>query len=720
VNDREHGNQNRVDGRAHNVVQGEYIYGGVHFYNSDGRLRVVSQVPPATRNFVNQVKPLTTADGALTAIRHGNGPHSTVFYGLSGSGRRAAMRVWVERHAALFPDGLFYADLSAGTEQVGLESEHLREFLLAAGYDPAAIPDTLAGRSACFRSWSATKRVLVALDNVLGEAQVKWLTPGAGPSVVMATSNRRLAGLGPKTDVTHVEIPLLDDDAARQLVAGWVDEERLRDEPEAVVSLLRFCGGLALALCVLGATIEASPRRRLADMVIELEDERRRLEALSMTEELSVKAVFKSAYDRLSPASQRCYKVLGLHPGTGDVGIGVLAGALRVPDDEARRSADELVRVSLIREVSRDRYLITGLVRVHAHDMAMAEDSEHDRVETLDRILAFYHDRVLIAGNASMPGRGWNGLLFGWPDFGAQTPEQVLGADPWRWFETEADNLRVCVEAAYRAQQFQRVCDLCVMLWPLHEQGKHLEDQIAANAMGLVAARHLGSLELEALTGIQQGFAYLHLGEADRASLVFSAALATARKTANLRLQATAVESLGLAFLAQGLTADALALLRENLQMAMSLGDSRRISLARFHLAKAEQPDVAVSLLRAALAGFVDPEVADPYNAAKSRSWLGRKLADLGLVEEAADTLGEALTEMMALGRPFDCLEILESLGDLARAEADTAVNLGNYQEALAIAGLFGLERETARLQGKISALPDGQSDRRPSASERD
>src|SRR5689334_1105769 len=101
-----------MDGQANDVYQVQKNYGGIHFYGSDGRPRIPSQVPGPTGNFVNQVGPLALADQALPAGLRRNGPHSAVFYGLPGSGRRAAVRVWIDRHVEAFPDGRFYADLS--------------------------------------------------------------------------------------------------------------------------------------------------------------------------------------------------------------------------------------------------------------------------------------------------------------------------------------------------------------------------------------------------------------------------------------------------------------------------------------------------------------------------------------------------------------------------------------------------------------------------------
>lgn len=712
VSDDGSGFSNRLDGSLVNTAVQAQVIQNLYINSSDGLSLKPQQVPSPTRTFTNQVLPLEAATRTLSRVAGDDAANFIVFSGPPGIGKREISRYWLRRHLDHFPDGQFYADLAGGPDQPGLVGEKLREFLLAVGCNPAGIPDSVDGRAARFRSWSAGRRVAIVLDNAWSAAQVRSFTPGPGASSVVVSAAARLIGLGADETVTFVEVPLLDDDAARALLVALIGERRVSAEPEAVGSLLRMCGGLTIAVRVLASLLESFPSMRLSRLIADLEDERRRPRILSPAEDRSVYAVFSNAYDRVSASAQHCYRVLGRHPGIGDVSLEVLAAGLGLAEDEARYAVNELVSVALVTSVRRssddqddrddldDRYRMHELMRWHAQHIDGTAVSDSDVV--LERMLAFYHERVVIAGYAMMPGRGWNELLFPEFIFDRRPAKQVLGQDPRTWLETERNNVYACVETAYRGGQFERVCHFAVMLWPMQEQGKHLEDQIAVNQWGLEAAQELGNTALMALIGIQRGFPHLHLGQADRAFDFFSTAMVAAQASGLRDLEATSLESLGLARLAQEQPGAALALLRRNLDVAMELGAVRRIALARLHLGKVEEPAIAVGYLgeaREAFLGLVPPDI---YNAAKTGLWLGRRLTDLARFEEAAQALQGAMAVMTQLRRPFDCLQIVESMGDLAAAADDTGESLRRYREALTIAELGGFGPETIRLRSKL------------------
>jgi hypothetical protein len=320
-------------------------------------------------------------------LRTGTDRTSWLFRGPPGVGKRETARFWLQGRAEQFPDGHFYADLGASVEEDGLESTKLREFLLAVGHDPEVVPDSAEGRAAWFRSWSSGKRVAVSVDKALTPRQVRMLAPGPGPSVMVVTEAGPLAALGVSSAVTFIDLEPLEESAARELLGRLIGDDRVAAEPDAVAAVLRICAGLPIALSVVGALLGAFPSRRMSRLVAELDDEKRRLQAMSRDAELSVTTVFNTAYQRLSALGRRCYRVLGLHPGTADFGIDVPAAALELPEYDVRDAVDELLVAGLVREVSDDRYLLHSLVRLHATRLAESTDPVGDRDTTLTRML---------------------------------------------------------------------------------------------------------------------------------------------------------------------------------------------------------------------------------------------------------------------------------------------------------------------------------------------
>ncbi len=645
---------------------------------------------------------LAAADQALAAADDdGDGPSIVVFRGTPGVGKRETARFWLRRHAERFPDGHFHADLGAGVAGDGLESTTLREFLLAVGHDPEVIPDSVEGRAAWFRSWSSGKRVAVSVDQALTPRQVRMLAPGPGNSVMVVTEAGPLAALAVSSAVTFIDLEPLEEPAARELFGRLIGEDRLTAEPDAVSAVLRTCAGLPIALSVVGALLGAFPARRVSRVVAELDDEKRRLQAMSRDAELSVTVVFNTAYQRLSAVGKRCYRVMSLHPGEGDVGIDVLVAALELPEYDVRDSVDELVAAGLVQEVSDDRYLLHSLVRLHATGLVESTDPAGDRDRALVRMLDFYRRGALSAGHAVMPHRGWRELLFP----GLTAGDHVASREPWGWLETERRNLSAAVRSAYQHGELEQVCQLCVMLWPLHERGKHFEDLIRTNELGLDAARKLGYTGVEALLGAQLGFPYLHRGDAQHAYEVFSAALEPACVSGHRELEATALEAMGLARMAQGMPEESITLLRRNLALAVEIGFPRRTALARLHLAKVESPDVAQRLLRDAENGFRSLDPPDTYNAAKAALWQGRKSTELRRFDDAERYLEQALAVMTEHRKPFDRVHVLEAIGDLAEARERFGAARERYSEACTIAESYGFDHDAERLRGKLRRL---------------
>jgi hypothetical protein len=60
------------------------------------------------------------------------------------------------------------------------------------------------------------------------------------------------------------------------LLAKIADSERFQAEPDATADLVRYRGGLPLALRIASARLASRPHRRVTDLARRLKDERRR------------------------------------------------------------------------------------------------------------------------------------------------------------------------------------------------------------------------------------------------------------------------------------------------------------------------------------------------------------------------------------------------------------------------------------------------------------
>lgn len=699
---------NVFDGRPEVVLQAGSVHGGVHVH-TERRREAPRLVPLPTPHFINQRRVLAEADAVLEMDV--DRLRILVFTGSPGGGKREVARYWLHQHSGDFPDGQFHVDLSTSADVDGLVSGKLREFLLAAGIDSSAIPDTVDGRAACFRSWSTAKRVAVVVDHALTPGQVRMLRPGSGRSVVLVTTAQDLDALRVRELTTFIDLSPLEDDFAVDLLGRLAGAERVAAEPAAAQELVDMCAGLPIALCVVGGLLGTRRSRRpggVARVAGELRDERARLAGLSADADLSVDPVFNTAYQRLSLVARRCHRVVGVHPGTGARSDEVLQAMLAGEDPAAVADAmDELVAAGLVyEEPDGERYRQHTLLRLHAIGLASAEEKS----ETLARIFDHYVPAAMRAGHCVIPDRGWLVTFFG------EVPgEPETSGKAMRWLRAERENLRALIDPLLACGRTDDLRKLAIALWPLHERDKHLDDLVAFNEAAIKTERSGEHSGLGALHRIQLAFAHLHRGDPGAARGLCETAVADAASARIPTLEATAVETLGLVLLALGEHGGAEDLLRRSLGMATSIGDVRRLAIARFHLAKVCPPAEAVPMLEDALAAFTDPAVSDQYNAAKTRWWLGRRLTDLGRVAAARAQLDEALAFMRDERMVYDQARILESLGDLALVTGDPATATQRFRESVVITESCGFLPDTERVRRKLHPL-DG--DDAPSAAQ--
>ncbi|MET9867659.1 NB-ARC domain-containing protein, partial [Streptomyces sp. NPDC006386] len=317
--------------------------------------------------------------------------------GLGGIGKTTLALRWLHALRPQFPDGQLYADLGAQDPAGGvLPDEVLGRFLRALGVSAQDVPVTLAERTALYRSLTAERRLVVLLDDAATAAQVRPLLP-AGRSVTAVTSRGRMPGL--TVDGCYpVHLEPLGPDAAMELLADTLPDDRVAAQPDAARLLVELCAGLPLAVRVAGARLAARPERRITTMVRALTEERDRLEVLAIDGDHDVRATLDLSYRTLPPRAARLYRLLGLHPGP-EFGSAVAAAVL-TPEGEAtepdatEHEATELLEklhdASLLLDRGEERHRFHDLVRLHAAGKAVEDESPQERERAVRRIADHY------------------------------------------------------------------------------------------------------------------------------------------------------------------------------------------------------------------------------------------------------------------------------------------------------------------------------------------
>ncbi len=311
---------NKLSGEAEQVVQARDIH-ATYFVVSGGSAAVGGSLNPQTLptgpySFTDRTELLSRLNSVATREREPGQPGIVLLRGMNGTGKTATSVHWAHSVRHRFPDGQLYVDLG-GLDRRDLVDpcDVLGRFLCLLGVPAQEQPARLGDRSALFRTLTADSRLLMVLDNAPLTSAVTELLPTSRHSMVLVTSPRKLTGLSGEYGAESETLTPLTEEAGVELLGKLLGEGRVAGERDAAATLVRLCGGLPVAIRVVGGRLQKREQWRLARLVKELSDERRRLRGLSREEELPVQAACDVAYEDLPPDAARLYRLLSLHPG---------------------------------------------------------------------------------------------------------------------------------------------------------------------------------------------------------------------------------------------------------------------------------------------------------------------------------------------------------------------------------------------------------------------
>ncbi|MEK8143968.1 hypothetical protein NKH18_24705 [Streptomyces sp. M10(2022)] len=356
------------------------MHGGIHFHPHRRRPRSAPprQLLPVPANFTNRHRDLES----LNDLR-ATGLQLIVVSGPAGIGKTTLVSKWLRSLSTEFPDGQLYADLrghSAG-EPVRPAEIH-GQFLRALGAGPP--PTDAVELASLWRSLTADRRIAIMLDNSFTAAQIRPLLLSGPDGLVVVTSRRRLTGLRMQgrafTSSTRSARPPVSNcslvgsvrTGSRGALGGPPPGGALRGTPAS---------GLP-GVCTARDTAEAVGR--CACRRPRTERGQRPAGRARSGGETSVRKALDASYAVLSSGTARLYRTLGLLPvRTFDTMIA--AASCGESLDWAERRLDELVEANLVEDVGPESCRFHDLLRIHAHERAMEDDTSAAREEALRR-----------------------------------------------------------------------------------------------------------------------------------------------------------------------------------------------------------------------------------------------------------------------------------------------------------------------------------------------
>ncbi|SHJ91481.1 DNA-binding transcriptional activator of the SARP family [Nocardiopsis flavescens] len=469
------------------------------------------QLPADTADFVGREEWISSVETTLT--RPGNQGRAVgvaVIVGRPGVGKSSLATHIAHRLAdAHFPDGQLYCDMRGSRDDPLESSEVLARFLRALGIPGQTIPEHRDERAEMYRSLLSDRRVLVVLDDAAGERQVTDLLPGGSGCALVVTSRSRLTGV---PGANLVELDVLPEDEALDLLHRVVGPERMAAEPAAAAALLRTVGRLPLALRIVAARLAARRHWSLASMVNRLADERHRLDELSHGD-LTMRASLSLSYDGMDADTRRALRLFALADGPSQPGW--IAGALL--DDHRRYPSDllePLVDVQMLDVTGFDaggepRYRFHDVIRLFARERLAEEVPQADRTAAAARLVGGW---LALADDANLRIRGGDHLFHHGTGPRWQPPRALAEAalrDPMGWLESEQGNLfsAVCLAADHGLDE---LCwNLALALVLMYNRRGYSEAWERTNERAMAAVRAADNrLGIAAMTS-SYGFLYL-------------------------------------------------------------------------------------------------------------------------------------------------------------------------------------------------------------------
>ncbi len=287
--------------------------------------------------------------------------------GPAGVGKSALAVHAAHRLADRYPDGQLFVDLHS-------PSGALDALLRAMDVPSERIPESPEERAALWRATVSGRRVVIVLDGVTSVSEIRPLLPGSPGCLTLVTSRSRLCGL---EGVRRIPLDVLSGDEAVTLLKRILGDDRVATEPDQAREVARLCGYLPLAVRITGARLAGRAHWPVSKLVRRLSDERSRLDEL-VADDLAVRSSLELTYRALDEDVRGAYRMFGY------LGLPEVPSFLWVHllDEDV---LDQLVDARLLDVIGSARYRMHELVRLHARELAEAEDPQQEREDLVRR-----------------------------------------------------------------------------------------------------------------------------------------------------------------------------------------------------------------------------------------------------------------------------------------------------------------------------------------------
>jgi len=668
---------------------------------------VPAQLPADVADFTGRHEHLVRLRQMLAPVISPANPAAVNIAGVVGTPGLGKTVLAVHAAHALrrhFPDGQLFVSLTGASQQPAKPDEVLARLLRDLGVEPDRIPATLDERAALYRTRLTDRRVLIVLDDARDSAQVRPLLPGSASCAVIVTSRHWLADLAGSR---LVDLDVLDDDEAGQMLTRIIGEERVVAEPEPVREVLKACAGLPLAIRIAGARLAARRGWTVGTMARRLADEQHRLDELTAGD-LAVRACFEVSFTSLPQSAARgtvdparAFRLLGLWQGP-DISLQAAAALLDEDEDRVADALEILVDAHLLESTSSDWYRFHDLLRTYAAERAKAEESQEATRAAIGRLLHWYLRSADAAAYLINPLR--DRVPLDREQHAAPVLSFASADETLTWSRLERDNLVAATRQAAAEGLHDVAWKLPVAVMLCFDLHGYRAEWLATHEVALASAQAIGDRAGEAWVLNDMGVVLSQQGVPD-AERYFERALEIRRDLGDLRGQAQSTNNLAFSYQFRGQHEKAVGPLQEALALQRQVGHRYGEGTALCNLGEAYlelgQYSRAIECEREALA--IVNEIGLPRLEGWVLQHLGRAHRDSGRLEEGAALLEQALASHRAQGNKLGEAQDLEHLGRAMARSDRPAEARGLMARAAELFEEIGEDAQAVRIRTELT-----------------
>ena len=633
-----------------------------NLFESNPKASTAQETPTAIVNIPHQIpQPPADFTGRNDDLKYlldrfNQGATITGLRGMGGIGKTALAFMLAEKLIDRYPDGQILVNMNGTSDEPLTASDAMAQIIHAYDID-ARLPPIESELSGLYRSMLHNKKVLILLDNVANEDQVRPLLSSSSCGFIVTSREKfTLPGLIEK----DLNVMLTPDACALLIKIA----SRIGDHAE---ELAKLCGYLPLALRAASSLLANERDLPIAQYLTELRNERTRLERIGGEGvDLDVEASFNLSYRRLKSDEAHVFRLLSIFPADFDANAEDF-----LCKDKGHKRLSKLVRWSLVDFYEREsRYRLHDLTRIFAAKSLLEEEGETARSTALHRYFVRYlsvllkaHDLYEKGGESTALGleildRELDNIQAGlaWAERNAKLNTNAaalcisyansasvlsLRLHPHnliRWFE-------VSLEAAKQLNKPKGECVILTNMGISYFIIGEIRKAIGLYEQALVINRQLGRQKGEGITLAALGNAYEKLGEVRKAIKYYNQALEIGQKTRNKKFEGSVLGDLGIAFFHLGKIREATEFHEQAHKISCKIGNLREegaelgnLGVTLSHLGEISN---AIKLYEKALA--IAREIGDRRGEANQLDNIGNAYSDLGEPQKAIEFYEQAL-----------------------------------------------------------------------------